>query len=120
MKKVSALLTIFLTIVLAQHISAQKTFKLGFVGSFEDNGDSILLANTKKKDRVDSKAIAIFGYGGSGKININGRDIELKQAGGDLSEENCKVGRGGYEIWKGENTTVRLDYTYTLALSAER
>lgn len=61
MKRFSATLIILLTICFAQNIFAQKTFRLGFVKSFDDNGDSIWLANTKKKDRVDSKAVAILG-----------------------------------------------------------
>lgn len=27
--------------------------------------------------------------------------------------KTLKVGRGGYEIWKGKNITVRLDYVFT-------
>jgi len=113
MKRFSIILTIVLTICFAQNAFAQKTFRLGLVKSFDDNGDSIWLANTKKKDRIDSNAVAIFGYGGSGKININRRDIDLKNSGGYLADKNFKVGRGGYEIWKGKSITVRLDYIYT-------
>jgi len=113
MKRFSTILIIILTICVAQNIFAQKTFRLGFVKSFDDNGDSIWLADTKKKDRIDSKAVAIFGYSGTGKININGRDISLKNSGGYLADKNFKVGRGGYETWKGKNITIRLDYIYT-------
>lgn len=113
MKRFSIILIIISTIGSAQISFAQKTFRLGFVESFNDNGDLTWLANTKKKDRIDSKAVAIFGYGGAGKINVNGRDIDLKQSGGYLADKNFTVGRGGYEIWKGKNITVRLDYIYT-------
>jgi hypothetical protein len=92
----------------------QKGFRLGFVNKgFEVDGDSIWLANTKKKDRVDRKAIAILGYGNSGVINIDGRNIKLKLANGDLPDQNFKVGRGGYQVWKGNKTAVRLDYIFT-------
>jgi len=101
------------TVLLVKGQNARNSFKLGFIKSFDDSGDSIWLANTKKKDRVDTKAIAIFGYSGLGKINIDGRDIELKQFKSYLPDKNFKVGRGGYQIWKGENTTVRLDYVFT-------
>lgn len=113
MNRFLLILIIFLTTCFAQDISAQKTFKLGFVKNFDDNGDSIWLANTKKKDRIDSKAIAVLGYDGLGKININGRDIELKQFKDYLPDKNYKLGKGGYEIWKGKNITVRLDYIFT-------
>ena len=113
MKQFSVTLIIFLTLSFAQNTFAQNTFRLGFVKSFDDNGDSIWLADTKKKDRIDSKAIAIFGYSGTGKININRRDINLKNSGGYSADKNFKVGRGGYEIWKGKNITIRLDYIYT-------
>jgi hypothetical protein len=48
-----------------------------------------------------------------GVINIDGRDIELKLIKGNLPDKNFKVGRGGYQIWKGRKTTVRLDYIFT-------
>jgi len=113
MKKFSIVLIIILTIGFAQNVFAQKTFRLGVVKSFDDNGDSIWLANTKKKDRIAINSVAIFGYSGTGKININGRDINLKNSGGYLADKNFKVGRGGYETWKGKNITVRLDYIFT-------
>lgn len=113
MKRFSAILMIILTICFVQGNFAQNTFRLGFVKSFDDNGDSIWLADAKKNDRIDSKTVAIFGYGGTGKININGRDIALKNSGGYLADKNFKVGRGGYETWKGKNITIRLDYIYT-------
>ena len=96
MKRFSIILIIILTICFAQN-----TFRLGFVKSFDDGGDSIWLANTKKKDRIDSKAIAVFGNSLTGKININGRDVELKSVKDYLPDKNFKVGRGGYEILKG-------------------
>jgi hypothetical protein len=30
-----------------------------------------------------------------------------------MPENNYKVGRGGYQIWKGRDITVRLDYFFT-------
>ena len=90
MKRSFVTFTIFLTICFAQNSFAQKTFRLGFVKSFDDNGDSIWLANTKKKERIDSNVVAIFGYGGSGKINVNGRDIDLKKAKDYLPDKNFK------------------------------
>jgi hypothetical protein len=99
--------------------TSQNSFRLGFVKSFDDYGDSIWLANTKEKYRVDNKAIAILGYGGSGVINVNGSDIELKLVKSDLPDKNFKVGRGGYQIWKGTNTTVRLDYVFTWLCPSE-
>ena len=113
MKKVSLVLTIFLLICFVQTTITQENFRLGFVKDADFNGDSIWLANTKKKDRVDSKVVAVLGYDSLGKININGNDIELKLTGGDLPDENFVVGKGGYQAWEGENITVRLDYIFT-------
>ena len=113
MKKVSIILIIILTICFAQNTFAQNTFRLGFVKSFDDNGDSIWLVNTKKKDRTESKAIVILGNTGTGKVNINGRDIELKMTKDNLPDKNFKVSRGGYQIWKGKDITIRLDYIFT-------
>lgn len=112
---------IFTSIVLLLFLSqtvvpvyGQTGFRLGFVRSFdEEAGDSIWLANTKKKDRIDSRAIARFGAGSFGKINVNGRDIELERVKDHLPDKDYKVGRGGYQIWKGKNVTLRLDYIYT-------
>ncbi len=113
MKRFPVLLTIFLAICFAQTILGQKSFKLGFVRVFDDNGDSIWLANTKKKDRIDSRAVARFGYQTKGKINVNGRDLNLRHVSGNLPDKNFKIGRGGYDIWKGKNITVRIDYVFT-------
>ncbi len=113
MKQFSIILTIFLAISFAQSTFAQKTFRLDFVKDYDFSGDTIWLVNTKKKDRVNSKSVAILGYESVGKININGRDIELKLVKSHLPDKNFKVGRGGYQIWKGKNIKVRLDYIYT-------
>ena len=114
MRGLLILLTVFFVSGFAQSIVGQQSFTLGFVkGGIDEAGDSIWLANTKKIDRIDSKAIAVFGFGGSGTININGRDVKLKLWKAHLPDESFKVGRGGYQIWKGESTTVRLDYTFT-------
>ena len=104
-----------MTLCVTQSLIAQKTFKLGFVSTFKDSGDSIWLANSQKKDRINNKAIARLGDvdGGLGKININGRDIELKSIKCFSPDRNYKVGRGGYEIWKGKGVTARLDYIWT-------
>jgi hypothetical protein len=107
------------TVSPANSQSPQSSFRLGFVSDAESiasshgAADSIWLANTKEKDRIDRKAIAILGYGSFGAININGRDIELKLIKDNLPDRNFKVGRGGYQIWKGKKTTVRLDYVFT-------
>jgi hypothetical protein len=88
-------------------------FKLGYVKNFDETGDLIWLAKTSRKDRVESKAIARLGYGGTGVINIQGRDIRLKNVGGHLDDEDFKVGRGGFELWEGKDTFVRIEQTYT-------
>ena len=93
--------------------AVRDTFKFGFVKEHDFAGDLIWLANTREKDRIAAKSIAIFSYNGLGTININGRDIELKQTDGYLADKNFKVGRGGYEVWRGNNITVRLNQTYT-------
>ena len=105
----------FLTIGFAQNVYAQKTFKLGFVKEYGFAGDSIWLATTKKKDQIDSKAVAVFGngYERSGVISIIGRDVKLKMSKDYLPDKNFEVGRGGHQIWKGKNITVRLDYIFT-------
>lgn len=59
------------------------------------------------------KPLRYLAYGGLGKINIDRRDIELKMIKDFLPDKDSKVGRGGYQIWKGKNTTVRLDYVFT-------
>lgn len=115
MKQFSIILTIILTICFVQNAFAQKTLRLGFVKEFDFAGDSIWLANTKQKDQVNNKAIAVLGngYERSGIISINGRDTELKIVKDYLPDKNFKVRRGGYQIWKGKNITVRLDYIFT-------
>lgn len=108
MKRVLLIYTIFLTIGFVQNAFSQKTFRLGFVKEYDFAGDSIWLANTKQKDQVNSKAIAVLGngYERAGVINLNGRDTELKMAKDYLPDKNFKVGRGGYQIWKGKDITV--------------
>lgn len=116
-----SVILLFLTQAVPQTKSqtTSKSFKVGFIkdsGLVESSygaADSIWLVNTKKKDRVGSKAIAILGYANLGAINIDGRDIELKLVNSDLPDQNFKVGRGGYQIWKGKKTKVRLDYIFT-------
>jgi hypothetical protein len=93
--------------------TTQKSFRLGFVNNFDNPYDFIWLANTKKKDRIDSKAIAMFDPNIKGVINIDGRDIKLKQVKYYMPDKNNKVGRGGYRIYKGTNITVQLDYIFT-------
>jgi hypothetical protein len=102
-----------LIIHIAKSQTIPNSFRLGSVRNFDDSGDSIWFTNTKKRDRIDRKAIARFGHGGFGRINIDGRDIELKLEKDYLPDKNFKVNRGGYQIWKGRNTTVRLDYIFT-------
>jgi hypothetical protein len=101
------------TVSSARSQTTAGSFRLGFVKSFDDYGDSIWLAKTPKEDRIESNAVARLGYGGLGRININGRDIELKAFKQYLPDTNFKVGRGGYQIWKGVGTVVRLDYLFT-------
>lgn len=116
MKRFAIILAILLPICFAQVSFSQEPFRLGFVPSFDEDGDTIWLANTKKRDRTDSKAIVRFGNFGkspSGKINIDGRDIVLKFVNEFSPDRNFKVGRGGYQIWKVRNATVRLDYVFT-------
>lgn len=92
-----------------------QSFKIGFVKNvFEGAGDTVWLAGTKKKDQIDSKAIfSTDGLDGLGRINLNGRDIELKLIKDYLPDKNYKIGLGGYEIWQGKNTRLRLDYIFT-------
>lgn len=97
-----------------QNPLVRENFKLRRVkGSISDDCDSIWISTTKKKDRKDINAIAMFGYSGNGVINVNGRDIKLRQVQDNLPDKNFKVGRGGYQIWKGKNISVRLDYVFT-------
>jgi hypothetical protein len=111
-------MTQFVSIANSQTVSG--SFKFGFVkGGYEGSGDSIWLANSKKKDRVASKSVAALGADGSGSININGKDINLKKIKDFLPDKNFKVGRGGYEIWKGKQITVRIDYIFTWLCSPE-
>ncbi len=113
MKPISLILIIFLTISFSQNAFAQQTFKVGFIeGEYNVGcGDQIWLATNKKQSQDEE---VIFNTCSSkGLININGRDVELKRSGGYLADKNFKVGRGGYEIWKSKNITVRLDYIFT-------
>jgi hypothetical protein len=97
-----------------QSHSLRKYFKVGHVrGPIDGDGDSIWLSTTKKRDRIYNNAIAIFGYDGSGVINVDGRDIKLRQIEGGLPDKNFKVGQSGHETWKGKNISVRLDYIFT-------
>ncbi len=111
---ISLLLSVFMQTTLAVNgQTARNSFRFGFVKEFDFNGDSIWLANTRKKNRVDNKVIAALGYHSLGKININGHDIELKLTGDNLPDKNFKVGRGGYQTWKGKNVDIRLNYIFT-------
>ncbi len=77
--------------------TSPKNFRVGFIKDSElvkssyGAADSIWLANTKKKDRVGYKAIAILGYASLGAINIDGSDIELRLVNDDLPDENFNV-----------------------------
>ncbi len=110
-----SLILLFLThwVPLVKSQTAQKSFRLGFVKSSDGVSELIWLSNTKNKDRVSGKSVAILDTTGWGIININGHDIEIKRIKDNLSDKNFKVGRGGYQIWKGKKTTVRLDYIFT-------
>jgi hypothetical protein len=90
-----------------------KSFRLGFVKNSGEFGDQIWLANTKEKDQIAKKVIAILGNNFTGIININGRDIKLKCVKDYLPIKSYKVGRGGYQIWKGKNIKVQLNYVFT-------
>ena len=50
---------------------------------------------------------------GAGLINIDGRDLQVRQTRGILPDRNYKLGRGGHQIWKGKETSLRLDYVFT-------
>jgi hypothetical protein len=98
----------------AQSRVPQKTFRLGFVTrTVEDDGEWVWLATTPKKERTVGKTILILGYGGYGMINVDGRNIRLKQVEKKTSADEFKVGKGGREFWIGEGISVRLDYVYT-------
>jgi len=45
----------------------QNTFEFGHVREYDFAGDRIWPANTKKKDRIASKSIAVLGYNGLGQ-----------------------------------------------------
>ncbi len=113
MKRFSTILVIFLTLSFAQNAFAQKSFKIGFIqGEYGIGcGDQIWLATNKKQSQNEE---VIFNTClQQGLININGSDVELKSFKDYLPDKNFKVGRGGYQIWKGKNITVRLDYIIT-------
>jgi hypothetical protein len=97
--------------------TVQNNLKLGFVKSYKNfdkgAGDSIWPANTKKSHRVANKAIVLLRADGIGIININGKDVDLKMIKYYLPDRNFKVGKGGYQIWRGKNITLRLDYIFT-------
>ncbi|CAN5233708.1 hypothetical protein BH10ACI1_BH10ACI1_04900 [soil metagenome] len=113
MKQLQILLIIFITIGFAQSISAQRNIKIGYIrGEYNIGcGDQVWLATNKKKNQ--DKEVIFNSCDSEGLINLNGRDLELKRAGGYLDDKNFKVGRGGYEVWKGKNITVRLNYIFT-------
>jgi hypothetical protein len=123
MKSSAALFSFLILLFISQlQITAsgqtiQNNLRFGFVKNYksyyQEAGDSIWLANTKKSNRVASKTIAFLRADGVGKINLNGRDIDLKMTKDYLPDKNFKVGRGGYQIWKGKNIVLRLDYIFT-------
>jgi hypothetical protein len=108
------LLFITQTVSIASSQTVRNCFEFGYVKSDYDwTGESIWLANSKRKDRVASKSVAALGASGSGKININGNDSDLKLVKYWLPRSNNKAGRGGYQIWKGSEVLVRIDYIFT-------
>jgi len=92
-------------------ITAQETFRFGYVKNAE-GVDSVWLATTAKKDRIPGETILSHGHTFSPRININGSDIDLKSVKSNLPDQNFKVGRGGYEIFRGKDVRVRLDYIF--------
>lgn len=93
-------------------VEAQQSFRIGYVKNPEGN-EFVWLANTAKRNRTEDKAILSHGHTFSPRINIDGKDILLKSVKSYSPEENFRVGRGGYETFKGRNVSVRLDYIFT-------
>ena len=90
--------------------------ELGRVGRRLGSGgcdEWIFLRNIGKGAMHEENAIMQTGQYCSQRIKINGRAIALRTAKGFLPDRNWKVGRGGYEVFKGGNTTVRLTYVFT-------
>lgn len=50
-----------------ERASDSKPFEFGHVREYDFAGDRIWPANTKKKDRIASKSIAVLGYNGLGQ-----------------------------------------------------
>lgn len=97
----------------------QSGFEFGYVKTDYDwGGESVWLANTKMTDRVSNKSIASLHGDGSGKVNINGNDVDLKLVKYYSADNNEKIGRGGYQIWKGDGVRLRNDYIITRLCSA--
>ena len=101
-----------LTLSFVLSASAQATFRFGYVKNPEGN-ESVWLAGTAKKNRTEDKAILSHGHTFAPRININGKEISLKSVKAYFPDENFKVGRGGYETFKGKGISVRLDYVFT-------
>ena len=108
-------LVLFLSLTgIAAGQRVRRSFEFGFVKSGYDwAGEQIWPATSKKSDRIPSKAAAFLGADSTGKINIDGNDIELKFVKGRLPVGNQKAGRGGYQLWRGRNVTLRIDYIFT-------
>ena len=100
-------------------LAAQRNFKFGYVKN-GDGVDSVWLATTPKKNRIQGRTILSHGHTFSPRINIDGRDIKLKSVRSSLPDQNFKVGRGGYEIFRGKNVQVRLDYVFTWLCPTEQ
>ncbi len=91
---------------------AQSRVKLGYLGE-SDCSDWTFLSNTSKRSMREEKAVLQTGHRCSQSIKINGRKIALTTSKTYLPERNWKVGRGGYDVWRGRDTIVRLDYVFT-------
>lgn len=108
-------LTFALFLCLTNIAAGQRpNFEFGFVkNDYDLAGEAVWAADAKKEDRIHSKSIASLRAEGIGKVNINGDDIDLKAIKHFLPRRNQRVGRGGYQIWKGRATTLRIDYIFT-------
>lgn len=91
---------------------AQGSFRIGRLPNGDCN-DWAFFSGTARKQMNTDRAILQTGDNCNQRIRINDREIGLTTVKQELPDRNWKVGRGGYEVLKGKDIKVRLDYIFT-------
>ena len=93
-------------------VVGQSRLQLGYLGKGDCLDWTFFEPTPRRQMKIGSRSILQTGQCKQ-RIKINGREIELTSVKTYLPDRNWKVGHGGYELLKGKDTTVRLDYVFT-------